>query len=741
MHPLANPTPRTLVPKTLVLASVLATLAVGTSRADSIWIANPLTPSSFGLGANWDTAGQPVVPSTADIAFIANGGTATVADGDIFTILGLQIDSGAVIQTGGTLDSSASTTNTIFNVGTTASTGSFTASGSSILNLGTTRIGQNGGTGTVTLSGTSIYNGINNGDTWLGDQVGSTGTLNLQEDSQWIIGNNALVVGRGGGAGTLNMSGNASLTQAGNNTYLGGDQADSTSTVNMSGFSKLTNTAGDIWIGQNQSTAVVNLTDDAVIEATNSWIAIGREGSTSTVTLSDRSKLLKSGGGGNIEISSAGGAAGVGTLIAQGNSTVQTNNSIHIGVRGGSNGVFTVKDNATVDVGSEIWISNEGGTGVMNQEGGSVTLNNWFAVGRDNGNGTFNISGGTFTKNGNGNITTSALGAAPTSVINQTGGAIVVNSGEVWIHESGTGTSTWTATGGTGTFLAAINIHQGAGGSSSLNIGGNAVYTAPVMRNKTNGTLNLSGNGSLTLSDTYYASGGTTNFTGGAFSVPQIIIDNGTNVMSFGGGTQNIGKITLNASTVLDTVTQYVIKAGQTIAGTGNAAMRVERSMKTTDGTSVVSMADGATSSTGNLTFATGLDASAGATVSLDVNGATTRADRIIAFNLNLGNTINLQLNNLHLGSMVENTFYTISLFSGNLDEGDWFNTAIFNFVTDGTIAVDTAFGNNGVNFDPNNKVLQVRIASVQPVPEPSTIAMFALGLPAAMLVLRRKRA
>ncbi len=77
----------------------------------------------------------------------------------------------------------------------------------------------------------------------------------------------------------------------------------------------------------------------------------------------------------------------------------------------------------------------------MNIESGSVTFNNWLAVGRENATGTLNISGGTLTKNGNGNITTSALGAAPTSVVNQTGGAIIVNSGEVWIHESGTSTS------------------------------------------------------------------------------------------------------------------------------------------------------------------------------------------------------------------------------------------------------------------------------------------------------------
>jgi hypothetical protein len=725
------------VPKTLVLASVLATLAVGASRADSNWIADPLTPSSFGVGANWDTGGQPIVPSTTDIAFIANGGTATVADGDIFTILGLQIDSGALTQTGGTLDSSASTTGTIFNVGTAAATGSLTASGNSTLNLGTARIGQNGGTGTVSLSGFASYIGVNNGDTWLGDQVGSTGTLNMQDDSKWIIGNNALVVGRGGGAGNLNMSGSSIITQAGNNTYLGGDQAGTIATVNMSGDSSLTNTAGEIWLGQNGSTATFNLSGNAKIEATNNWMAIGRAGASGTVTLSDSAQLLKSAGGGNLQLASGGGTA---VLNAEDTSHVMTNNSIYIG--DGGTGTFNVRDSAVVDVGSEIWIGqNTGAVGVMNLESGTVTLNNWLAVGRENSSGTLNIFGGTLIKNGGGNITTSALGAAPTSVINQTGGAIVVNSGEVWIHESGTSTSDWTATGGTGTFGAAINIHQGAGGTSSLTVGGTAVYTAPVIRNKTNGTLNVSGTGSLTVADTYFASGGTTNFSGGTFSVPQIIVDNGTNVMTFTGGTQNIGKIQINSGTILDTVTGYAIKAGQTILGTGNGTSLIIRQMSTTDGTSTVTMADGATNSLAQLTFQGGLVMANGGGLEFDVNGTTVRNDRMFAPDLTLGNNVSIKLNNLHLGSMVENTYYTLTLMTGGLDDGSWLNGATFNFVTDGTIAIDTSFGVNGVLVNTDSRLLQVKIASVQAVPEPSTYAMLALGLPGAMLVLRRKRA
>ena len=736
MHPLATPTPRTIVSKTFVLASILASMAASSSFAQvATWASAPATPGSWGVAANWDPA---AVPGVLDTAIIGNGGTATIADGDTFAILGVQLDNGTINQTGGTLDSSANLAGTVFNVGAVSGgTGTYTASGGSVMNLGTTRIGQFGGTGSVILSGSAVYNGVNNGDTWLGDQAGSVGTLTLQDSAQWLIANNALVVGREGGTGNLNMSGDSLIIQGGNNTYLGGDAAGTVATITMSGNSSITNTAGEIWLGQNGSNATFTLSGSAKIEATNNWLAIGRAGASGTVTLTDDAKLLKSGGGGNIQLASGGGSA---VLNAEGNSLVQTNNSIYIG--DGGTGTFNVRGTATVDAGSEIWVGQNGGNGTMNIESGSVTLNNWLAVGRENATGTLNISGGTLTKNGGGNITTSALGAAPTSVINQTGGAIIVNSGEVWIHESGNSTSDWTATGGTGTFLAAINIYQGGtGGTASLTVGGSAVYNVPVIRNKTNGTLNVSGTGNLTIADTYFASGGTTNFTGGTFTVPQVIIDNGTNVMNFSGGTQNIGKLQINSGTILDTVTGYVIKAGQTILGTGNGTSLILRQMSTTDGTSRVSMADGATNSLAQLTFQGGLVMSAGGGFEFDVNGTTVRNDRMFAPDLTLGNNVSIKLNNLHLGSMVENTYYTLTLMTGGLDDGSWLNSANFNFITDGTIAFDPNFGVNGILVNTDSRLLQVRIASVQAVPEPSTFAMLALGLPGAMLVLRRKRA
>ncbi len=170
MHPLATPTIRTIVSKTIVLASTFATLAATSSfgQVTETWASAPATPGSWGVAANWDPA---AVPGVLDTAVIGNGGTAIIADGDNFAILGVQLDNGTILQTGGTLDSSANLAGTVFNVGTVSGgTGTYTASGGSILNLGTTRIGQFGGTGSVTLSGSAVYNGVNNGDTWLGDQ-------------------------------------------------------------------------------------------------------------------------------------------------------------------------------------------------------------------------------------------------------------------------------------------------------------------------------------------------------------------------------------------------------------------------------------------------------------------------------------------------------------------------------------------------------------------------------------------
>src|SRR5690606_16013834 len=57
--------------------------------------------------------------------------------------------------------------------------------------------------------------------------------------------------------------------------------------------------------------------------------------------------------------------------------------------------------------------------------GGVINLHDWFALGREGGNGTFNMTGGTFTKDGNGEFLIAANNNS-IGVFNHSGGTLNV---------------------------------------------------------------------------------------------------------------------------------------------------------------------------------------------------------------------------------------------------------------------------------------------------------------------------
>ena len=106
----------------------------------------------------------------------------------------------------------------------------------------------------------------------------------------------------------------------------------------------------------------------------------------------------------------AGGAVGNGDYVLNsGNLTVGSdgNLSLSIGNNVGSVGVLTINGGTLVSQSAQI---GNGGTGTVNQTGGTTTFNqgpgNWFALGGSTnstsggvGNGIYNLSGGTMTVN------------------------------------------------------------------------------------------------------------------------------------------------------------------------------------------------------------------------------------------------------------------------------------------------------------------------------------------------------
>ena len=228
------------------------------------------------------------------------------------------------------------------------------------------------------------------------------------------------------------------------------------------------NVSGELWVG-NGGVGIYNFTNGS-INASN-WVNIGRFGGTGTLNMA----------GGTINKS--GSAFVVGANAAN-------NTAGAVGTANQSAG--------TINSSSEVWIgqanNNPGlGTGTYNLSGtAALNVTNWLAIGREGGLGVLNMSGGSITKTGNGNLTmTHGTGAAAT--INQTGGSMTLASGEAWIGEDG-GSATWNMNGGTAN-VGLVHISQNASASGTLNVNG-GIFSAAELTTGNSGavsTLNLNG--------------------------------------------------------------------------------------------------------------------------------------------------------------------------------------------------------------------------------------------------------
>jgi autotransporter-associated beta strand protein len=112
-----------------------------------------------------------------------------------------------------------------------------------------------------------------------------------------------------------------------------------------------------------------------------------------------------------------------------------------------------------------------------------LNINNWLAIGRQGGTGTFTLSGtGVINKTGNGNLdigTSAGVGGYDGfGTLNQTGGTIT-NTTQTWLGEGASGQSaagTWNMSGGTAR-LGEVHVGVGGTGTSTLNVSGSASIT------------------------------------------------------------------------------------------------------------------------------------------------------------------------------------------------------------------------------------------------------------------------
>lgn len=303
------------------------------------------------------------------------------------------------------------------------------------------------------------------------------------------------------GAGNLTLSGNGNKTVTSFSTNIGSFNLEGTGTLNLPSSGLTTNgnfvtnggqvrlnggtltVGGETQIGQGAgvNSTITVAAGDAVVA--NSWFTIGRGGGTGTLEFTG------------------------GTITKQGN-----NNSM-VGARdgGASTGIVNQTGGDLNVVTGEFWIGQNGNdnstpankaTGTYNLSNGTVTLNNWLAIGREGGNGTLNISGGTFTKQGANHIEIGGTGTnGSTGLINQIGGTFNALTGETRIGLSAAGSGTYTISGGNAN-LGIVKLSHANNGKATINLNGGTMTVQKIEKTTAgNGAVNFNG-GVLRAKDT-----------------------------------------------------------------------------------------------------------------------------------------------------------------------------------------------------------------------------------------------
>ena len=306
-------------------------------------------------------------------------------------------------------------------------------------------------------------------DIIVGTGTGSNGTVNHSAGTATTGDGNWMFVGRNGGTGTYNLTGSGSLDVKGRLYVAGHDGAAATGTLNINTTGTVT-TGSDINLGAANGTGTLNLTAGTV--NVGAWLSIGRDEN---------------------------GVDGTGVVNQTGGS-INVNGHTIVGLPG-TTGTYTMSAGSgpapTNTTNGELWVGNgrpESGpaNATMTVDAGTVSVNNWIAVGREGAVGTLNVGGtGTVNKIGGGHITigTGNLGNGTVNVSG--GGTLTTNNDFIVAENNATAVGTVNQTGGT------------------VRVGGNL----EVQRTGT-GTYNLSG-GTLSVNGNIDTADGTFSFTGG----------------------------------------------------------------------------------------------------------------------------------------------------------------------------------------------------------------------------------
>lgn len=342
------------------------------------------------------------------------------------------------------------------------------------------------------------------------------------------------------------------------------------------------------------------------------------------------------------------------TLILQGTGSLSISSDFNLGDLGTSTGTVNISGSASLNV-NALFVGSANATGstasgTLNQTGGTVTQVNvnvgecviggriTNSLGGGVGTGVYNMSGGTFTPNGN-----VRLGSGGIGTLNQSGGIINAIRGiniarlanSIGTNNLNGGTNaTFNLTSSTGTnavfnfnggtlqaqfapanpwFFGNIQANILAGGAIIDSSSNNAVVTTPLLAGSPNGGLTKLGSGTLTLSGTNTFTGPITNNAGtlllnsastypGAVQVnagtlqitpaPQLngstVVNNKAtfSVLQSGSLTVTMGNLTLNGSTNVPGAT---VSANLTSANVSSAPF-INTGTLTLNGTNTISL-------------------------------------------------------------------------------------------------------------------------------------------------------
>ena len=491
----------------------------------------------WATGANW---GSGAVPASGDQASIANGGTATIGTAGTYPAAGGYAEMwigdgntengaagtfmpGTVIQQGGTTVNNNSTSegNNWFEIGrlfaysgpvvsAASNTSSYTLNGNAALFNGggvqgnaeigwgwTNGNGLNNTTAILTLNDSSTF--TQNGWMVLGQaDAGAVGIVNINDNAVMTVatnGGNYVTLGNANGAsGTINVSGNGQFIEGGtNNLYLAGNgDVSSSGALNMSGNAAVS--AWDIRVGTN---GYGTFTQNGGVATANGWLRIAEfTGSVGVYDLNagtmnaNMAFRCTEGGSGTLNIA-AGAVLNVAQdmtmtqpfdneapgngVVNQNGGTVTVNGQLAVGVGGGGSALYYMNSGA---------LTVRGGVGVAGTfylNGGTVQTT---AVGNNGGSGTLYFNGGVLQASA-GNL--SFMATSQLNAYVQTGGAIIDTNGNN-IQCNNTITIDPALFGTDGGL-----IKRGAG---ILGLTGNNSYNGPTTVNA--GTLMITGNPSLT---------------------------------------------------------------------------------------------------------------------------------------------------------------------------------------------------------------------------------------------------